>query len=37
MERFKLTEEEERARRTGIHVFGHIPRLGKLTPKKAGI
>lgn len=37
MERFKLTKEEERARRTGMHVFGHIPLLGKLTPEKASI
>lgn len=37
MERFQLTKEKERVRSTGIHVFGHIPGLGKLTPKKARI
>jgi hypothetical protein len=35
VERFKLTEEKERAVRTGIHVFGHIFCLGKLTPERA--
>lgn len=31
MGRFELTKEQERVRRTGTHVFGHIPYLGKLT------
>lgn len=37
MERFNLTKEKERARRTGIHVFGYIPCLGELTPERARI
>lgn len=37
LERFALTKEKERAKRTGRHVFGQIPCLGKLTPARARI